>query len=155
MGKSTINGPFQYLFVCLPEGKSHETHIDQWPVLNPQGLTALATIYPEVRTFVLMTPFKFLEFQSWTGHIRPCSSFVPNSGGFWPVSLSNLYETSPLKQRTVAFLLEMATFLGSMFQSAHIPQEARPKASVMTYVSNPGHWTCQKARNQGYWAMHR
>ena len=55
------------------------------------------------------------------------------------MSLSNLYETSPLKQRTVAFLLEMATFLGSMFQSAHIPQEARPKASVMTYVSNPGH----------------
>ena len=43
----------------------------------------------------------------------------------------------------------MATFLGSMFQSAHIPQEARPKERVTTYVSNPGHWTCPKARNQG------
>ena len=69
-------------YVSLPEGKSHETHIDQWPVLNPQGLTALATIYPEVRTFVLMTPFKFLEFQSWTG---PYQAMLIFCAKFWGV----------------------------------------------------------------------
>ena len=54
-------------------------------------------IYPELRTLVLMTPFRFLKFQSSLNRFF-C---VPNSRRFWSelvhVSPSNFYETSPPK----------------------------------------------------------